>query len=80
MKNSLKESLLSILCFIIHKQGKGSLEESSFLNSSEKCIYFRMVFDTKCVTCLYAQNEIRRPLIANIFACFNKFMDWKWFL
>ena len=25
-----------------------------------------MVFDTKCVTCLYAQNEIRRPLIANI--------------
>ena len=25
-----------------------------------------MVFDTKCVTCLYAQNEIRGPLIANI--------------
>ena len=40
VKNYLKESLLSILCFIV--EGKGSSEMNLILNSGEKYIYIVM--------------------------------------
>ena len=52
VKNYLKESLLSILCFMI--QGKGSSEKDLILNSSEKF----MGFDTECIASLHALSEI----------------------
>ena len=52
-KNYLKESLSSILCFII--QGKGSSGKGLILKS----ILFRMVIEHNWVwVCLHARNEI----------------------
>ena len=76
-KNYLKESLLSILCFII--QGKGSSEKGLILNSREKSIFLRMVnFDTDWVSCFYARNEIGRVFASNCkhVNYFNKIFRW----
>ena len=62
MKNYLKESLLSLLCFIIH--GQGSSEKGLKILNCETEIYLIAV-----VSCLHARNWNRKgflPLISNI--------------
>ena len=49
MKNYLKESLLSLLCFIIH--GQGSSEKGFKILNCETEIYL-----TAVVSCLHARN------------------------
>ena len=64
VKNYLKASLLSILCFIIQGRDYGYSEKSSILNSGEKFIELRTVFDTECCAFLQTQKEIGRSFFA----------------
>ena len=71
--NYLKESLSSMLCFII--QGKGSSGKGLI----PKLILLRMVIRNDWVSCLHARNEIGRVFASNgkHFFCFNKFFAGK---
>ena len=74
MKNYLKESLLSLLCFIIH--GQGSSEKGFKILNCETEIYL-----TAVVSCLHARNWNRKgflPLISNIL--FQYILHWIRFL
>ena len=75
MKNYLKESLLSLLCFIIH--GQGSSENGFKILNYETEIYLIAL-----VSCLHGRNWNRKGFFAaNIkyFVCFNTFYTGKGF-